>query len=122
MKKSLALAVVPLVLLLSACGGGVKKDATYEDASSLRQAVIKSGVECPGETVADNDDGGSIKCSSDLLLEIINDETTRQMSPVVFSLTKSKQSLLIGPNWVIQGETGSLDSIKAKLGGQLTVP
>lgn len=121
MKRTLAVFCAVALLSLTACGG-VKKDATYDDAPALRSAVIKAGEKCPGETVVDNGDGGSIKCSSDLLLEIMNDDAMRKLSPTVFSLTNSSQSLLVGPNWIIQGDTGTLDSLKTSLGGELTVP
>lgn len=125
MKKSLALASAALLVTLTACGGGVKKDATYEDAGALRDAVIKSGQKCPGETVeitSSERDASKVKCDKGLQLEVINDDQLMGLMPITISTSKSEYSYLLGQNWVIQGETSTLDELKAKLGGELTVP
>lgn len=125
MKKTLAVVAAALMLILTACSGGVKKDATYEDAGALRDAVIKTGQKCPGETVevTSRERGSSkVKCDKDLQIEVINDEQLMGLMPITISTSKSRYSYLLGNNWVIQGETSVLDELKGKLGGEITVP
>jgi len=120
--KNHALLVIPAVLALALTGcSGVKKDDTYEDAVALRAAVLKTGVDCPGERQEDNGHEGSIKCNSDLLLEVINDETLRKLAPVAMKFTGNGDAVLTGPNWLIQSDADTLAVIQKKLGGELEV-
>ena len=48
MRKSLAVGMAFVGIILSACGGGVEKNATYDNIFDLRDAVEASGHECDG--------------------------------------------------------------------------
>lgn len=118
-KKFVTALALAATLALTGCGG-VKKDATYDNATDLRAAVLKSGVECPGEVVEDNGHEGSIKCTSELILEIINDESFLSIAHVALQFTGGGD-VLTGPNWLIQGDAETLAKIQKKLGGELRV-
>lgn len=109
-----------LVLVLAGCGG-VQKDAEYDDASKLREAVIASDVECPGDAVKHDDEYGEdyIQCSSDLALQVFDTEDNQGMAKAVYDF--SETTYLAGPRWIIQGEEALLAKLKNKLGGSLTV-
>lgn len=110
-----------LVLALSACGG-VSKDATYENATKLRDAVIASDVECPGDAVKHDDEYGEdyIKCSEGLALQVFDTEKNQGLAKAVYGF--SKTTYLAGPKWIIQGDDEAvLAKLKDKLGGSLTV-
>lgn len=116
-------------LVLLACAGslsacGVKKDASYESVQDLRNAVIDSDGNCPGETV-DSEAGDTeelIRCSDDLTLRWFTNEDDMKMGKVLFSVgVMGDQSILSGPNWIIQGDTDELAEIQESLGGELTV-
>ena len=109
-----------LVLALAGCGG-VAKDATYEGAAKLREAVIASGVECPGDSVKHDDKYGEdyIKCSADLALQVFDSESNQNTAKALNGF--SKVSYLAGPKWIIQGDDAVLAKLKDKLGGSLSV-
>lgn len=110
-----------MVLALAACGGPAK-DATYENASKLREAVVASGVECPGDAVKHDDENGEdyIKCSGGLALSVFDDEKNHGLAKAVYGF--SKTTFLAGPKWIIQAEDEAmLAKLKDKLGGSLTV-
>lgn len=111
-----------LVLALAGCGG-VQKDATYENATKLREAVIASGVECPGDAADASDDGGEdfLKCSSDLGLHVFKTDDDTVMGKVWMGYSKTPS--LQGPRWIIESpDAGTLAKIKEKLGGSVVVP
>lgn len=120
MNKKIAVALALIASLALAGCSGVTKDASYDNATDLRAAVLKSGVDCPGEVVEDNGHEGSIKCTSDLILEIINDETFLSIAHVALEFTGGGD-ILTGPNWLIQGDAETLATIQKKLGGELRV-
>lgn len=121
MKKQALLAISAVAALALAGCSGVKKNDTYEDAKALRAAVLKAGVDCPGERQEDNGYEGSIKCSADLLLEVINDDTMRKIAPIAMEFTGNGDAVLTGPNWLIQSDADTLATIQKKLGGELEV-
>ncbi|MCO4257345.1 hypothetical protein [Pseudarthrobacter cellobiosi] len=111
-----------LVLALAGCGGPAK-DATYESASKLREAVVASGVECPGDASDKSDSGDEdfLKCSSDLGLHVFKTDDAMITGKVMTGFTKTPS--LQGPRWLIQSEDESmLAKIKDKLGGSVVVP
>jgi hypothetical protein len=110
------------MVLALAGRGGVAKDATYEGASKLREAVIASGVECPGDAVKHDDKNGEdcIKCSGSLALSVFDTDQNHGLAKAVYGFSKS--TYLAGPKWIIQGDDeGVLAKLKDKLGGSLTV-
>lgn len=109
-----------LVLALAGCGGPAK-DATYENASKLREAVISSGVECPGDASKHDDTYGEdfLKCSPKLALSVYDKDENQILSNAVHSM--SKDTYLSGTRWTIQGDAETLGKLKDKLGGKLTV-
>lgn len=120
--RGLLLAAPLIVLVLAGCGGPVK-DATYENASKLREAVIASGVDCPGDAVKHDDKYGEdfVKCSSSLGLAVYDKDTDASMSKTLHDVTKD--TYLAGTRWIIQGDdAGVLGKLKDKLGGSVTVP
>ena len=112
----------PLIVLVMAGCGGPQKDATYENATKLREAVIASGVDCPGDAVKHDDKYGEdyVKCASSLALAVYDDEKQAGLAKTVHDV--SKATYLAGPRWVIQGDAGTLGKLKEKLGGSLAVP
>ena len=120
--KKVLWAVPVAALLLSGCGGPAK-DATYENASKLREAVIASGVECPGDAVKHDDKYGEdfVKCSSSLALAVYDKDSDAGIANAVRDF--SKDTYLSGPRWVIQAtDDGTLAKLKEKLGGSLVIP
>lgn len=111
-----------VVLLLAGCGGGPVKDATYENATKLREAVIASGVECPGDTVKRDDKYGEdyVKCSQALALAVYAKDGDASISRAVHDF--SKDTYLAGQRWIIQGDASTLGALKEKLGGSLVIP
>lgn len=109
-----------LVLVLAGCGG-VQKDAVYENASKLRDAVVASEVSCPGDAVKHDDKNGEdfIKCSDKLALSVFDTEQNHNLAKAVHGF--SKATYLAGPRWIIQGDADTLGKLKEKLGGSLTV-
>lgn len=109
-----------LVLVLAGCGG-VQKDATYENASKLRDAVIASEVECPGDAVKHDDENGEdfIKCSEDLALSVFDTAENLGMAKAIYGF--SETTFLSGDRWLIQGDAATLAKLKEKLGGSLDV-
>ena len=110
-----------MVLALAACGGPAK-DATYENATKLREAVIASGVECPGDAVKHDDENGEdfIKCSDGLALSVFDTDKNQGLAKAIYGF--SKTTYLAGPKWIIQGDDDAvLAKLKGKLGGSLTV-
>lgn len=108
------------MLVLAGCGG-VQKDAVYENASKLREAVVASDVACPGDAVKHDDENGEdfIKCSDKLALSVFDDEKNLGLAKAVYGF--SKTTYLAGPKWLIQGDAETLGKLKEKLGGSLTV-
>lgn len=108
------------MLALAGCGGPAK-DATYENASKLREAVVASGVDCPGDAVKHDDKYGEdfIKCSEGLALQVFDTEQNQGLAKAVYGF--SKTTYLAGPKWIIQGNSDALAKLKDKLGGSLTV-
>lgn len=109
-----------LVLALSACGGPAK-DATYENASKLREAVIASGVDCPGDAVKHDDKYGEdyVRCAAGLSLAVYAKDGDAAISKTVHEI--QKDSYLMGTRWIIQGDAGTLGKLKDKLGGSLSL-
>lgn len=123
MRKTVStLVLLACAVSLSACG--VKKDASYESVQDLRSAVIDSDGDCPGETADGEGEGGEvlIRCSDDLTLRWFPNEDELKWGKVAVSLgALGDQSMLAGPNWIIQSETDELADIQESLGGELTV-
>jgi hypothetical protein len=111
-----------VALALAACGGPAK-DATYESASKLRDAVIASDVECPGDASDPSEDGGEdfLKCSSDLGLHVFKTDDDMIMGKVWMGFSKTPS--LQGPRWIIESQDESmLAKVKETLGGSVVVP
>lgn len=111
-----------LVLLMVGACAGPQKDATYQDASKLREAVIASGVECPGDAVKHDDEYGEdfIKCSQALSLAVYSENGDANMSKALHDF--NKDTYLAGERWIIQGDDSTLGTLKEKLGGSLVIP
>ncbi|MFK4295007.1 hypothetical protein ABH924_000139 [Arthrobacter sp. GAS37] len=108
--------------VLTGCGGP-QKDATYENATKLREAVIASGVDCPGDAPDPSKDGTEdfIKCSSDMGLHVFTTDSEMSLGKTLMSFTKTTS--LQGPRWIVEAHDASvLAKIKDKLGGSLVVP
>ncbi len=121
MKKKFLL-VMASTFVLTGCGG-VEKDATYESAANLREAVISSEVDCPGESVEADDEMGEefIKCSDGLALSVFSNDADLSMAKGLYSMGTT--SFLSGPNWLVQADDDSvLSELRDSLGGELTVP
>lgn len=113
---------VPLIMLGVAGCGGPAKDATYENATKLREAVVASGVDCPGDAVKHDDKYGEdyIKCSSSLSVAVYDKDSDAGLVQGVDDL--SKVTYLKGQRWIIQGtDASTLGKLKDKLGGSLSV-
>jgi hypothetical protein len=110
-----------LVLAVAGCGGP-QKDATYESASKLREAVIASGVDCPGDASkhAQKSTEDFIKCSAGMGLHTYGTDSDMKMGRAMDDFTK--QPYLAGNLWVIEADAAALAKIKDKLGGSLVVP
>ncbi|RKO27658.1 hypothetical protein D7Z96_01680 [Pseudarthrobacter phenanthrenivorans] len=111
-----------VALVLAGCGG-VQKDASYDDASKLREAVVASGFECPGDAsdLSDSGDEDFLKCSEDMGLHVFKTDDAMIVGKVMTGFTKTPS--LQGPRWMIQSEDESmLAKIKDKLGGSVVVP
>lgn len=111
-----------LVLVLAGCGG-VQKDATYESASKLRDAVIASGVECPGDASDKSGSGDEdfLKCSGELGLHVFRTDDAMVTGKIMTGFTKTPS--LQGPRWLIQSEdAAALAKLRDKLGGSVVVP
>ncbi|MBT2537266.1 hypothetical protein [Arthrobacter sp. ISL-69] len=110
----------PLVVLLLA-GCGPAKDATYENVAKLREAVIASGVECPGDSSKRDDKYGEdyLKCNSKLAISVYDKDADLNIAKSVHDF--SKDTYLAGPRWIIQGDEDTLSKLKDKLGGSLAV-
>ncbi|WP_427130418.1 hypothetical protein [Pseudarthrobacter sp. S9] len=102
--------------------GGPQKDATYENATKLRDAVIASGVECPGDAVKHNDKFGEdfVKCSASMGVSVFDKDADLNIAKATHDFTKDPY--LAGARWLIQGDAGTLGKLKDKLGGSLAVP
>ena len=114
------LALPLLVLALSGCGGP-QKDATYENATKLREAVLASGVDCPGDAVKHDDQYGEdfIKCTDSMSLAVYGKDSDMSMSKALHDF--SKDTYLAGTRWIIQGDASTLGKLKDKLGGTLAI-
>ena len=111
-----------LVLALAACGGPAK-DATYENASKLREAVVSSGVECPGDHADPSKDGTEdfVKCSANMGLHVFTTDDAMITGKVMMGFTKTPS--LQGPRWIVESsDTSTLGKLKDKLGGSVVVP
>lgn len=117
------LAWVPLIVLgVAACGGPVK-DATYENATKLRDAVVASGVDCPGDAVKHDDKYGEdyVKCSSEMSVAVYDNDSDAALVEGLDDF--SKTSYLKGQRWLIHAtDTAVLGKLKDKLGGSVVVP
>lgn len=114
---------VPLLVLGVAACGGPAKDATYENASKLREAVVASGAECPGDHSDPSKDGTEdfIKCSSDMGLHVFKTDDAMISGKVMMSFDKHPS--LQGPRWIIEStDAAGLGKLKDKLGGSVVVP
>lgn len=124
MKKSLTCCLL-LLLALTGCGG-VEKDASYESVTELREAVLASDAECPGQTGSGGgaEDGEELlRCDDDLTLRWFVGEDDLKMGKIAMSMGLGGDgSYLSGPNWIIQGPTDDLAGIQESLGGELSVP
>lgn len=102
----------------------MEKDASYESAEDLRDAVLASGGDCPGETVDGQEGDGEllIRCSDTLTLRLFANEEELKVGKLGFAIGfMDDDSILAGPNWIVQGPTGELDDIQETLGGELSV-
>jgi hypothetical protein len=110
-----------IVLAVAGCGGPAK-DATYENATKLREAVIASGVECPGDAVKHDDKYGEdfLKCTEKLALAVYDKDENMNLSKALHGF--QKDTYLAGPRWIIRSDTSTLGKLKEKLGGSLVVP
>lgn len=117
------LAWVPLIVLGVAGCGGPAKDATYDSASKLREAVVASGVECPGDHADPSKDKTEdfIKCSTTMGLHVFTTDDAMVSGKVMMDLSKSPS--LQGPRWIVESpDTSMLGKLKDKLGGSVVVP
>lgn len=114
---------VPLIVLGVAGCGGPAKDATYESASKLRDAVIQSGADCPGDHSDPSKDKTEdfIKCSSTMGLHVFTTDDAMISGKVMMGFTKTPS--LQGPRWIIESpDASALGKLKDKLGGSVVVP
>jgi hypothetical protein len=114
---------VPLIVLGVAACGGPAKDATYENASKLRDAVVAAGTECPGDHADPSKDGTEdfVKCSANLGLHVFTTDDAMITGKVMMGFTKTPS--LQGPRWIIEStDASALGKLKDKLGGSVVVP
>jgi hypothetical protein len=115
----------PLIVMgvaLVGCGGPTK-DATYENATKLREAVIASGVDCPGDASKPSDDGTEdfIKCSTNMGLHTFKEDKDMVAGKVLTEFSKTPS--LQGTRWLIEDSDATvLGKLKEKLGGSVVVP
>lgn len=121
MKKHLA-AITLLALLTTACGG-VEKDASYESVEDLREAVLASEHDCPGETPDGDKDEGEvlIVCGDGTVLRWFAEDGDLAIGKVALNVgLVDADAYLTGPNWIVRGQTDALDDLQQSLGGELT--
>lgn len=109
--------------ILTGCGPAIEKDATYESATALREAVLKADLPCPGEKVIDVEDSNSeeIACTSDIQIAVHPDPD--DVATVAFGMQLfTDKHVLKGPNWTITGpDEVELGKVRDKLGGELLI-
>ncbi|KQN99658.1 hypothetical protein ASF21_12685 [Arthrobacter sp. Leaf234] len=91
---------------------------------ALREAVLASDGDCPGETAEGENEDGEV-------LIVCDEDTAVRWFPNEEELTTGKLGMAIGlsgagafltgPNWIIQGTTDELADLRESMGGELTV-
>lgn len=120
MRRTTKLTLLALsTLLLTGCGA--QKNATYDDANEMREAVEASGVDCGDAEQSTGSDPGttSVMCDEKVLLTVISsDGTAQEMTDLMEELNLS---YLRGGNWIAStGYLGRLEEIQKGIGGDLT--
>lgn len=114
---------ITILLTASACGSSVEKDATYESVADLREAVLETELDCPGDQVIDVPDSEAeeISCTADVQLGVYPDPDDLAM--VAFGTQVfSGDHVLKGPNWTITGpDEVALGKARDVLGGELQI-
>jgi hypothetical protein len=114
-----ALTLAAAALVLTGCGG-VQKDATYENATDLREAVLSVGGQCIGEKELNNEEESMIVCGDQVALRVL--PTEDDLSKATLLMILQKTSHLEGPNWIIQSEDAEeLAMLRDELGGTVTM-
>ena len=110
-------------ILLTGCGPKVEKDATYETVEDLREAVLEAGLDCPGDTVVEveDGDGGEIRCTGETTIAVYHDEEDLE-AVSLGNIMFTDRHALRGPNWIISGDDEvALGEARDVLGGDLSV-
>lgn len=121
MKKLIA-PLALAALILTGCGAGIEKDATYDHVNDLAAAYEKSvdGTEC-GRTELDinTSDWVYVNCDGSDFAELFNSDAAReeikQKNPL-----KTGQQRLEGSNWVIVADQYKIEEAKKSMGGEVT--
>lgn len=109
--------------VITGCSAGVQKDASYDNALKLRDAVIASKVECPGDAVKHDDKYGEdyVKCSENLALSVYDNDKQLNLATTTEDILKSV-SYISGSRWMIKSTDESvLTKLHDALGGTLHV-
>lgn len=114
-------------VLLSGCGTTVQKDASYKDVMALRDAYVAAGVvsnpECKdGPTQDAKADQGwqATMCGTNTVLAVFdNSAALNKMVAQDMKFKKSRNAILVGPNWEARGPEFEMKDLQAKLGGTL---
>lgn len=108
---------------LAACSGSGpgEKDVTYDSLDALHEAATAAGLTCLSFTP---EDSGTPEvelgeCDDTTLLAVFGDgiDEDEFLGLLPLEPTEEEEGALVGPNWVVVGDTGDLLETQAGIGG-----
>jgi hypothetical protein len=94
-----------------------KKNATYGSVAELRDAVEAAGYECTGWQLRPEAANAAEMADCDYTTVLMTYATDYDKQANITYFEQSGGTLLIGPNWIVNGEPDALDEIASELGG-----
>jgi hypothetical protein len=94
-----------------------EKNATYGSITELRDAVEAAGYECTGWLLRPKTIYAAEMAECDLTTVLMTFATEHDKQANMAFFEQSGGTLLIGPNWIVNGHPSTLDEIAPELGG-----
>ncbi|MCX2747164.1 hypothetical protein OOZ51_04960 [Arthrobacter sp. MI7-26] len=114
-------------LALTGCGSSIQKDASYSDVLGLRDAYVATGAvadpKCDSKVTEDGKaqwGWQTVNCGMNTVLLVADSQSgLDQQVTTSVKYAASRESILVGANWMIRGPEFEVKAVQAKLGGQL---
>jgi hypothetical protein len=94
-----------------------EKDAMYGSVAALRDAVEAAGYECTGWNVRPKATNAAEMAECDYTTVLMTYATDYDKQANLSYFEQSGGTLLVGPNWIVNGDPEMLDEVAPELGG-----